>query len=217
MNLYMEKIKEAESLLASVGVRKASGSNPKSEAKIKTISPPPTKSLSPYVSSPRAHTPSAPPPASHPSKKNDRPIYNECGRCGHTSANCFQRGHPQFNAEACRWVDSTNGKALLAQGIPVLPREKEEGRPGQGKDNIPFYESLFALTGRNPALKKHGLRAWVNCENYPIHCLTLIDTGALQASYVGKRMASRLVTSGFPARDSQTVVRGGVGDASECA
>jgi hypothetical protein len=130
-----------------------------------------------------------------------------CGIYGHTSANCFKRGNPQFNAEACRWIDSTNGKALLAQEIPVLPREKEEGRPGQGKDNISFYESLFALTGRNPALKKHELRAWVNCGNSPIHCLTLIDTGALQTSYVGKRMALRLVTSGCLAKYNRTVAR----------
>jgi hypothetical protein len=134
-------IKEAVSLLASVGVKKASSSHYNPEAKKNIISPPPIKRLSPY-GPPRARTPTAPPPASHSSKKNDRSSCSGCRRFGHTSADCFQLGHSQFNAEAFHWLDSTNGKALLVQGILVLPREKEEGRPGQGNDSILFM-SLY--------------------------------------------------------------------------
>jgi hypothetical protein len=80
MHQYLEKIKEAESLLASVGMKKASGSHPKPEVKIKIISFPPTKSPSPY-SRPRARTPSAF-PTSQSSKSAKRPTCGYCERYG---------------------------------------------------------------------------------------------------------------------------------------
>ena len=230
MHLYLERIKSAESLLLSMGRRRGDnralrhsstnqGSSPSNGHPSNGGNPPSNGGNPPGNGGANLGGAKSQDRGKQDSSKKINPARatmmrevtcSGCGHKGHVSGACPLKNLPQFNKEQCRWSESTNGKILQALGQTCLPKPKEVDETG-----MYFYESLLALTGQNPVLSKHGLSAWVNGDGYPISCLTLIDTGALQGTYVDSKTAFRLLSAGRAvARDNISTVCGAVG--SDC-
>ena len=106
--------------------------------------------------------------------------------------------HPDYNKTNHPWIQSPNGKAWLAKGKHSLTftetlaggtfnAPKLPVKPTTGTDDYTIIASLV-----HDSILHDLVPMYVTSNNFSVHVLTLIDTGALQANYVSEKVANQL-------------------------